>query len=77
MAYLTGKRPWQGLTRGHKTCGKKRIVSPGLFAMFHNDTDRRDFISMGAGAGFAAVHACNSLPRMHYMVISLQRHGSF
>lgn len=50
----TGAILGSGLTRGHKTCGKKRIHSPALFAMFHNDTDRRDFISMGAAAGFAA-----------------------
>lgn len=42
----TGAILGSGLTRGSKTCGTRRFDSPSLFAMFHNDTDRRDFISM-------------------------------
>ena len=34
----TGAILGSGLTRGHKTCGRWRIDSPALFAMFHNDT---------------------------------------
>ena len=54
----TGAIIGSGVTRGFKVwrCGQRRICSCrcGVFEMFHNDTDRRDFISMGAAVGFAA-----------------------
>ena len=51
----TGAIIGSGLTRGHKNCGTKKCTQQvHLFTHFHNDTDRRDFISMGAAAGFAA-----------------------
>eukprot|EP01052_Picozoa_sp_SAG31_P026520 SAG31_NODE_2408_length_5758_cov_10.495847_5_plen_180_part_00 len=49
-----------GFTRGYKTfhcCGERlRIctVRSKLLSLFRNDTDRRDFISIGAAAGFAS-----------------------
>lgn len=58
-----GDRAAAGVTVGGRRCGRRRrccccdgVVrcELGLIERFHNDADRRDFISMGAAVGFAA-----------------------